>query len=162
MLVLGGSISMKQAYESIDWKIVFLLAGALSLGRAMNNSGLDTEVASLLTGTVSQWGPYALVAALYLATNLLTEMMSNNATAALLAPVAIAASENLGMDPLPLLVTVTIAASASFMTPAGYQTNAMVYGAGRYRFTDFVRVGAPLSLLCWLLTTILVPLFFAL
>ncbi|MBC6996442.1 SLC13 family permease [Lewinella lacunae] len=162
LLVLGRTLTMKEAYEAIDWKIIFLLAGALSLGRAMSNSGLDTQVASLLTGVVSQWGTYALIAALYLVTNLLTEVMSNNATAALLAPVAIAAAQQLGVDPMPLLVTVTIAASASFMTPVGYQTNAMVYGAGRYRFTDFTRVGAPLNLICWVVTTLLVPLFFQL
>lgn len=154
ILVIGGTITMKEAYESIDWKIIFLLAGALSLGRAMNNSGLDGEMATLLTGSIANWGPIVLVGTLYLVTNLLTEVMSNNATAALLAPVAIAAAERLDRDPLPLLVTVAIAASASFMTPVGYQTNAMVYGAGRYRFFDFIRVGAPLSLICWVLTTL--------
>ncbi len=160
VLVLGRVFSMSEAYEAIDWKIVFLLAGALSLGRAMSNSGLDSDIASLLTGSVYAWGPYALVAALYLVTNLLTEVMSNNATAALLAPVALACAGQLGTDPLPLLVTVAIAASASFMTPVGYQTNAMVYSAGRYRFLDFTRIGAPLSLLFWLVTTLAVPLIF--
>ncbi len=162
VLVLGRTMSMSEAYESIDWKVVFLLAGALSLGRAMSNSGLDDRVAGLLTDSVAGWGMFAVVATLYLVTNLLTEVMSNNATAALLAPVAIAASQRLGIDAMPLLVTVTIAASASFMTPVGYQTNAMVYGAGRYRFLDFTRVGAPLSLLCWIVTTLLVSLFFGL
>lgn len=159
-LVLGRTLNMQEAYEAIDWKIVFLLAGALSLGKAMGNSGLDSEVAGLLTGSVSQWGIYALVAALYLVTNLLTEVMSNNATAALLAPVAIAAAQQLGMDPMPLLVTVTIAASASFMTPVGYQTNAMVYSAGQYRFRDFTRIGTPLNIICWGVTTVMVPWVF--
>ena len=161
-LVLGRTMSMSEAYEAIDWRIIFLLAGALSLGKAMSNSGLDATVASLLTVSVSGLGVYALIAVLYLITNLLTEVMSNNATAALLAPVAITAAQQVGLDPMPLLVTVSIAASASFLTPVGYQTNAMVYSAGSYRFTDFTRVGAGLSLLCWGATTVLVPWVFGL
>ena len=160
VLVVSGTISMAEAYESIDWKIVFLLAGSLSLGRAMSNSGLDATIAGLLTGSIFAWGPFALVAGLYLATNLLTEVMSNNATAALLAPVALACADQIGIDPLPLLVTVAIAASASFMTPVGYQTNAMVYSAGRYKFLDFTRIGAPLSLVFWAVTSLLVPVLF--
>jgi len=162
VLVLGRTISMSEAYEAIDWKIVFLLAGSLSLGKAMSNSGLDESVAGLLTGSVSNLGIYALIASIYLVTNVLTEIMSNNATAALLAPVAIAAAQQLGVDPMPLLVTVTIAASASFMTPVGYQTNAMVYSAGRYRYRDFTRIGTPLNLICWVVTTLLVPVVFGL
>ena len=162
VLVLGRTLSMSEAYEAIDWKIVFLLAGALSLGKAMSNSGLDVTIAGLLTGSISHLGIYALIAALYMLTNLLTEMMSNNATAALLAPVAIAAGQELGIDPMALLVTVSIAASASFMTPVGYQTNAMVYSAGRYKFLDFTRVGTPLNLICWAVTTAMVPWVFGL
>jgi len=162
VLVLGRTINMSEAYEAIDWKIVFLLAGSLSLGKAMSNSSLDESIAGLLTGSISNLGIYALIASIYLITNVLTEIMSNNATAALLAPVAIAAAQQLGVDPMPLLVTVAIAASASFMTPVGYQTNAMVYSAGRYRYRDFTRIGTPLNLICWAVTTLLVPVVFGL
>jgi di/tricarboxylate transporter len=157
ILAVTRILGMKDVYESIEWRIVFLLAGTLSLGVAMAKCGLADRMASGLVGFLGPLGPRWVICGLYFVTLVLTELMSNTATAALVTPVALAASATMGLDPMPFIMTVVFAASLGFMTPFGYQTNAMIYGAGQYRSTDFLRVGAPLSLLFWILATWLIP-----
>jgi di/tricarboxylate transporter len=160
-LILVGCISLEEAYDAIDWKIIFLLAGVLSLGVALEQSGAAAVLSSNMLKYVGALGPIALVSAFYLITSILTETMSNNATAALLAPIAIVTARTLDVDATPFLMAITFAASASFLTPVGYQTNTMIYGPGQYRFTDFVKVGAPLNIMFWIIATVFIPVFWS-
>jgi di/tricarboxylate transporter len=161
-LLVTRSITIQQAYRGVDWTVIFLLAAILPLGIAMENTGLAQMIADWIQPVGSRFGAMALLSLLYLSTTLLTSIFSNNATAVLMVPIAIGAAADLGIDPKPFLMAVTYAASASFMTPMGYQTNAMVFGPGNYRFVDYLKFGAPITFLFWLLATFLIPVFWPL
>ncbi|NOX64007.1 MAG: SLC13 family permease [Chloroflexi bacterium] len=157
LMVVTGVLSLDEAYASLDTRVLVMLAGILSLEAAMENSGLAEWLAHQMLQVVGASSPIILIGAFYLLAMLLTEAMSNQATAVVLAPLAISTAVAMGASPTPFLMAVTFAASASFMTPVGYQTNTMIYGAGGYRFFDFTRVGAPLNLLLWIVCSVAIP-----
>ncbi|MEM6822195.1 MAG: SLC13 family permease [Verrucomicrobiota bacterium] len=157
-------ITPEDAFQSVDWSILFLIFGMLGVGLAMETTGAAKLIAESSIGAVStvipeDWLPYVALSVMILLTSVLTEMLSNNATAAVMAPVAYNLAIGLGLDPRPFTVGVMFAASLAFVTPIGYQTNTMVYNAGGYRFTDFVRVGLPLNLTFWMMSSWMIPIF---
>lgn len=158
-LVATRCLSIEEACEAIDWRVIFLLAGALPLGLVLEKSGAAAVLAEGTLSLTKPFGPWATLAMIYLLTAVLTEFMSNAATAVLLAPVALAVAASLGVEARPLLMAVCFAASTSFCTPVGYQTNAMVQHPGGYRFADYLKIGLPLNLLFWLLSVWLIPRF---
>ncbi len=162
LMVVMGVLTLDEAYAALDKRVLVMLAGILSLEAAMENSGLAEWLAHHMLQIVGAGSPILIVAAFYLLAMLLTEAMSNQATAVVLAPLAISTALAMNASPTPLLMAVTFAASASFMTPVGYQTNTMIYGAGGYRFFDFTRVGAPLNLLLWIVSSLAIPLIWPL
>lgn len=152
-------LSADDAYQAIDWKIILVLAGLLPLGEAMSHSGAAQFIVDNTLGKVGAFGPMVVLAVLYLLTAILTEFMSNAGTAVLMTPMAMTTAHALGLDPAPFVIAVMFAAATSFMTPVGYQTNTMVYGAGGYKFSDFIKIGAPLNILYWIIAVLLIPLF---
>jgi di/tricarboxylate transporter len=162
LVVVTGCLEADEAYAAIPWPLLMLIFGMLALGRAMETSGAAQLIVDRLLDLVHGLGPVVILSMVYLATMLLTEFISNNATAILITPIAIGVAQQIGVDPRPFAVAIMFAASASFATPIGYQTNTFVYNAGGYRFLDFVRVGAPMNLLLWLVASLLIPVIWPL
>ncbi|MCG3147326.1 MAG: hypothetical protein PCFJNLEI_00765 [Verrucomicrobiae bacterium] len=158
-MVVTRCISLEQAYAAIDWKVIFLLAGVLPLGIAMEKTGAARWIAQFGVELVGSFGPIAVLAMLYLITAMLTECMSNNAAAVLLTPIAISTAVGMDVSPRPFLIAIMFAASTAFATPVGYQTNTMIYNPGGYRFTDFMKVGIPLNVVFWILAVYFIPRF---
>lgn len=162
LMVVTGCLKPGELYTAVRWDIIFLLAGLIPLGMAMEKSGTTEWLAQNLVGLGGSWSGYALLTLFYGITTLLTEIISNNAAVVLLMPIAAQVAERLDFNPFAFMITVVFAASSSFITPIGYQTNTMVYGSGGYRFLDFVRIGLPLNTLLVLVTPPLVILLYGL
>ncbi len=163
LLLVLGVMPSREAYRSVEWPVIFLIAAFVPVGDAMIRTGTAEFMASRIQWLASMfpsgWEPYAVLSLVYLITSLTTQMVSNNAAAIILTPVVLAVAGAMGLDARPFLVAICFAASAEFMTPMGYQTNMMVYGPGGYRFMDYVRFGAPLNLTLWVLSSLLIPYF---
>ncbi|MGH7556308.1 MAG: SLC13 family permease [Gemmatimonadota bacterium] len=159
LMIFTRCVTLEEMYEEMDWMVVFLLAGVIPLGLAMDKTGAAAWLGHIVGEIFGPLGPRAVVAAFYVMTSVLTSIMSNNATAVVLTPIAIVTAQDLGMNPYALLVAVMFGASADFMTPIGYQTNTLIYGPGGYKFSDYPRVGAPLALLLLATATIFIPIF---
>lgn len=153
-MVATGCIRKDDIYSGVSWDVIFLLAGVIPLGIAMYKSGAADWLGGLLAAHAAGWHPILILMALYALTTLLTELVSNNAAIVILVPVAVSIAQLLQVDIFPLVLAVMFAASTSFLSPIGYQTNTMIYGTGLYRFTDFAKVGAPLNVLLMIVTSI--------
>jgi len=162
ILLMFKIISPNEAYQSIHWQVIILIAALIPLGIVIESTGTATFIGELISNTVVGFStdiqPYILLGLIYLITMILTEVSSNTATAIIMTPIVMAVTNQIEIDPRPFIFAVCFAASASFITPVGYQTNLMVYGPGGYKFSDFIKVGMPLSIIFWLLAILLIPI----
>lgn len=160
VMIMTRCLTIKEAYDSIDWPILILIAGTLPLGHAMQNSGAAALLAGLIIEGVGSHGPWFVLGAVFLMTSCLTEIMSHAAAAVLVAPIAYNTAMELAVSPRPFFMAVAVAASMCFMTPISHQSNALVMGPGGYKFFDYTKVGALLNIMVWIIATLLIPLLF--
>jgi di/tricarboxylate transporter len=159
LLVLTGCLPFKEAYQALQANVLMLIAGTIALGLAMDKTGTSRVYAHIFLEALQGYAPIWVLGAFILLTSLGTQVLSNNATAVLLLPIAISTAQGLGVDPKPFIMGVVFGASACFASPIGYQTNLLVYGPGGYRFSDYLKVGVPLNLLVLVGATVMIPLF---
>jgi len=159
-LVITGVMTDKAAYRAIDWTTIFLFAGMLPMATALSKTGAGKMIADLVISAMGQdAGPYVVTAGLFFLACALTQFMSNTASTTLLAPIGIAIAQGLGADPRAVLMAIAIAASCAFATPVGTPPNTLVFGPGNFRFMDYVKVGSPLIIVCWIISVIIIPIF---
>ena len=161
-LLLARVITPNEAYSSIHWQVIIVIAAFLPMGAAMKKTGLDEIIGNSIGNIVNLFPvdliPYFLLAIIYLITMVLTEIASNVATAIIMTPIALTLATQFGFDPRPFIFAVCYAASASFITPIGYQTNLMVFGPGGYRYSDYIKVGLPLGIILWIISVMVIPM----
>ncbi len=158
-MVLTGCLTMDEAYESIDWRTVFLVAGMLTLGIAMENTGTTQFLADILLGALSRFGPLGMLAGIYILSALITQPMSNAAAVVLIVPIAVDTAMGMGVNHLTFTMAVVIGAATSFLTPVGHKANVLVFGPGGYKFFDYTRVGALLTVFLFIVSMIFLPIF---
>ena len=160
LCVVTGCLKEKEAYAGIDWVTIFLFAGMLSVATAMEKTGAGKLIADTVVSMMgTNPNPYVLTAVLFLISNVLTQFMSNTASAALLAPIGISIAQNIGCDPKPVLMALGIAASMAFATPMATPPNTLVLGPGGFTFNDYVKVGVPMCVISWIACVIIIPIF---
>ena len=162
VLMLTGCLRPNEAYRAIDLSLIFILAGSLALGTALNKTGITTVLADWLAGVSATTGPFLVLVGFFVLAVVVSELMSNSGTVALLGPITISVAAKMGINPMSLLAAITFGASAAFAMPIGYQTSLMIYGPGGYRFKDFILMGIPLDLILALLALLLIPYFWPL
>jgi di/tricarboxylate transporter len=159
LMLIFRCVSLERARSSIDWEVLLAIAASFALGTALEKSGAAGMIADT-TARLAGGSPWVSLVLIYLVTLVVTELITNNAAAALMFPFALMTAQKLDVSYLPFVIAVMMAASAGFATPIGYQTNLMVYGPGGYRFSDYLKVGVPLDLLIMAVTVVLAPLAF--
>ena len=162
VVLLTGILDAEEAFSYIDARLMALIFAMLGIGIALDRSGAVQLIVDAIAPSLRGLSPWVTLVCVYALTTVLTELVTNNAVAVVMTPIAIALGQSLGLDPRPLVVAVMVGASASFATPIGYQTNTLVYGPGGYRFTDFMRIGIPMNMIFGISTCLLIPLFWPL
>jgi di/tricarboxylate transporter len=159
-MILTGAVTIEEAYESVDWKSIVLVAGMLPMSIALERVGLVSVAAQGLTGSLGALGPLVVLSGLFILTSLFTQVISNTATTVLIAPIGLAAAQNLGVQPYAFVMGIAIAASMAFATPVASPVNTLVMGAGSYRFADYIKIGVPLILVSLIIALVILPWLF--
>jgi di/tricarboxylate transporter len=160
ILLVSKCITIQDAWKSVEWNVLLIISSAFGISQALTNSGVAQYIANGIVNFLGDAGVIGLLAGIYFTTSLYTEIITNNAAAALMFPIAMAVPVQAGLDPRPFFIAVAVAASASFATPIGYQTNLMVYGPGGYKFRDYLKIGVPMNLAVGVLTIFFLYVYF--